>query len=44
VWVIDTLPTTSTTDDGPPPRDWDFGHGASHPASLIDQILGTSSR
>jgi hypothetical protein len=44
VWVIDTLPTTSTTEDGPPPRDWDFGGGAGHPSSVIDQILGTSSR
>lgn len=44
VWVIDTLPTTSTTEDGPPPRDWDFGGGAGHPSSTIDQILGTSSR
>ena len=44
VWVIDSLPTTSTVDDGPPPRDWDFGDGAGHPGSLIDQILGTSSR
>lgn len=41
---IDILPTESTVDDGPPPRDWDFGGGAGHPASLIDQILGTSSR
>lgn len=42
--VLDTLPGSSTPEPSTPPRDWDFGHGASHPASLIDQILGTSGR
>lgn len=41
--VIDTLPTTSTTDDGPPPRDWDFGGGVGVPSGG-GQTLGTSGR
>jgi hypothetical protein len=46
VIVINILPTESTVDDGPtvPPRDIDFGGGAAAPGSLIDQLLGTSSR
>ena len=43
VIVIDTLPTTSTTDDGPPPRDWDFGGGVGVPSGG-GQTLGTSGR
>lgn len=41
--VIDTLPTTSTADDGPPPRDWDFGGGVGVPSGG-GQTLGTSGR
>ena len=43
IWVIDTLPTTSTTDDGPPPRDWDFGGGVGMPSGG-GQTLGVSGR